>query len=81
MGEDVTRHVMRLYPFDDVIVNARQRMLDGWTIHLQFNCAKCGAKQTFAEENYLSKAGRCEECGHVTSLQKNGCNFMAMCKT
>lgn len=72
------KHVMQLHPFDDVIASVRERMLEGWTIHLQFNCAYCGVKQTFAEENYLAATGRCEECGKTTSLRTNGCNFMAV---
>jgi hypothetical protein len=69
---------MNLHPFNDVVANARQRMLEGWTIHLQFNCAYCGVKQTFAEENYLSATGRCEECGQITNLRADGCNLMVM---
>lgn len=69
---------MNLHPFNDVIETAHQRMLEGWVVHLQFNCAKCGVKQTFAEENYLSASGRCEECGHITSLKNDGCNLLVM---
>ena len=72
------KHVMQLHPFDEVIATARERMLAGWTVHLQFNCAYCGVKQTFAEENYLSATGRCEECGKITSLRGNGCNLMVI---
>ena len=71
---------MKLHPFDDVIANARKSMLEGWIIHLQFNCAHCGAKQTFGEENYLSEEGRCEECDHITSLKDDGCNLMLVSK-
>lgn len=67
---------MKLHPFDEVITNARKQMSSGYGIHLQFNCAKCGKKQTFEEQNYLSETGRCEECGHITSLKNDGCNFM-----
>lgn len=69
---------MNLHPFDEVIDACRKRMGEGWEIHLQFNCAKCGLKQTFAEPNFLSKTGKCEACGHVTSLEDDGCNYMAM---
>jgi uncharacterized protein (DUF983 family) len=69
---------MNLYPFDDVIDTARKRMTEGWKIHLQFNCTQCGIKQTFAEENYLSTRGQCEECGAITSLQADGCNLMIL---
>lgn len=72
----MTKHVMKLFPFGDVVANARQKMKQGWIVHLQFNCSGCGAKQTFGEENYLSETGRCEECGVVTSLKKDGCNLM-----
>jgi hypothetical protein len=74
----MAEHKMNLHPFDEVVANARQRMSEGWEIHLQFNCAYCGTKQTFAEKNYFSGRGACEECGRVTSLMTNGCNFMAM---
>lgn len=74
----MTQKQMRLHPFKDVVANARQKMAEGWTIHLQFNCAKCGVKQTFGEENYISATGRCEECGHITSLLDDGCNLLIM---
>lgn len=38
----------------------------------KFDCAKCGARQTFDEPNRLFTHGKCEECGHVTILNKWG---------
>jgi hypothetical protein len=72
------KHVMKLYPFDTIIATARERMMAGMKIHLQFNCAKCGMKQTFEQEDYLSERGQCEECGHITSLKDDGCNLMVI---
>lgn len=67
---------MKLYPFDEVAKNAENHMKLGATVHQQFNCAKCGAKQTMGEKNMFFTHGKCEECGHVTDIKKNGCNFM-----
>jgi uncharacterized protein (DUF983 family) len=69
---------MKLYPFDQVIASARERMMAGMRIHLQFNCDNCGMKQTFEQEDYLSERGQCEECGHITSLKDKGCNLMVI---
>jgi transcription elongation factor Elf1 len=69
---------MNLHPFDEVAANAESKMREGWTIHQQFNCAHCGAKQTIAEENQFFTHGRCEECGQETNIKKDGCNFMAI---
>lgn len=28
------------------------------------------------EPNILYKAGTCDKCGHVTDIEKQGCNYM-----
>jgi hypothetical protein len=67
---------MKVYPFDDVVESLLKKRMDGWEYCLQFNCAKCGAKQTIETPNTLFKLGQCEECKHVTDLQKAGLNYM-----
>lgn len=69
-------NAMKLYPFDEVAENTRSKMKGGATIHQQFNCCKCGVKQTIEEKNKFFTSGKCQECGHVTDIKKNGCNFM-----
>jgi DNA-directed RNA polymerase subunit RPC12/RpoP len=69
---------MNLHPFWDVVSNAEKKMEEGWTVYQQFNCAKCGTKQTMPDEDKFYKRGRCEECGHETDIEKDGCNFMAV---
>jgi hypothetical protein len=27
--------------------------------------------------NVFYKTGRCEECGHITNIKEDGCNYMA----
>jgi predicted RNA-binding Zn-ribbon protein involved in translation (DUF1610 family) len=67
---------MKLHPFYEVVANAENYMSHGAVIYQQFNCAKCGTKQTMEDPNVFRKLGRCEECGFTTDIEKNGCNFM-----
>jgi len=69
---------MNLHPFYDVAANADRKIKEGWTTHQQFNCAGCGQKQTMPDENVFHKKGKCEECGHITDIERDGCNFMAI---
>jgi DNA-directed RNA polymerase subunit RPC12/RpoP len=69
---------MNLHPFDEVAANAEKMIGEGWTVYQQFNCADCGAKQTMDDKNVFHLKGRCEECGHITDIKKDGCNFMAV---
>jgi hypothetical protein len=68
---------MNLHPFYDVAKNAQSKIAEGWETYQQFNCAHCGAKQTMPDANVFHKKGKCEECGHVTDIERDGCNFMA----
>ena len=69
---------MKLAPFDQVVRNAETRMKDGWEIYQQWNCAHCGEKQTMPDKDKFFIQGRCEECGKITDIKKDGCNFMAV---
>jgi hypothetical protein len=71
-------HVMKLSPFRAAVANAEERMKDGWTVYQQWNCAHCEAKQTMPDENKFYLFGRCEECGEITNIERDGCNFMAV---
>lgn len=68
---------MKVSPFHVVAANADTKIKQGWKVYQQFNCAACGAKQTMPDENKFYTHGRCEECGHVSDLEADGCNFMA----
>jgi hypothetical protein len=67
---------MKLYPFYEVAENAESKMQLGGTIYQQFLCAGCGTKQTIETPNVFHKLGICEECGHTTNIEQDGCNFM-----
>lgn len=66
------------HPFDEVAENGVKLINEGATIYFKFTCEECGARQQFEEPNVLYRKGRCEECSHVTSLEENGCGFMAV---
>jgi uncharacterized Zn finger protein len=68
---------MKLHPFDECVRDAKAITDKGHAVYQQFNCAKCGTKQTMELPNTFFTTGKCEECGHVTDIQKNGCNYMA----
>lgn len=67
---------MKLHPFWECADAAHKLMMQGATVHQQFNCAHCGMKQTMAEPNAWYKLGLCEECGQETNIEKDGCNYM-----
>lgn len=71
---------MKLYPFKDVVENAigNVHLQQGGTVFQQWLCSHCGVKQTMANENMFYKNGQCEECGEITDIEKDGCNFMAV---
>jgi hypothetical protein len=69
---------MVLYPFYDCVRGADEKIALGGTVHQQFNCASCGMKQTMPTPNAFHLRGSCEECGHITDIEKDGCNYMVM---
>lgn len=46
------------------------------TIFQKFTCEICRARQTMDRPNVLYKTGKCDECGHISNLERNGCGFM-----
>lgn len=69
-------HVMKLHPFEECLKQAYKLAQAGHRVYQQFNCAKCGAKQTMDTPNAFFEQGGCEECGHITDIKKDGCNYM-----
>jgi len=69
---------MKLYPIKEVMKSADDAIdkNPAVKVYQQFNCAKCGAKQTMDDANVFYSHGRCEECGHTTDIEKDGCNMM-----
>lgn len=69
---------MNLYPIAECRRKADRIIKDGGTIFQQFMCANCGEKNTVDKKNTFYATGKCEDCGHVTNLVNEGCNYMAI---
>lgn len=69
---------MNLYPFNDVLKQADAAIAKGAQAFQQFTCSGCGAKQTMEEPDTFYTSGKCEECGHITDIRTDGCNFMVI---
>ena len=68
------------HPFYEVAEKAHEQMCRGHSIHQKFTCQRCGSRQTMAEANKLFEKGECEECGGITDLVVNGCNFVLVAR-
>lgn len=77
----MTKHVMKLHPWNEVLEAADELIKQGIDVYQQFNCAKCGAKQTMDHPNKFHITGICEECGHETDIVKDGMNYMVHART
>jgi hypothetical protein len=77
----MSKHVMKLYPWNEIVEAVGALVDKGIQIHQQFNCEKCGAKQTMDQPDTLFTSGICEECGHETNIVRNGCNYMVHAQT
>lgn len=64
------------YPINECIEVANKYIENGAKVYQKFTCDKCGSRQTMDEPNTFFKTGRCEACGHVTDIEKRGCNYM-----
>lgn len=69
---------MNVHDFETVVTNAERKIKLGWTVFQQFNCGQCGTKQTMSAPNKFYTEGVCEECGGLTDIVRDGCNFMGI---
>jgi hypothetical protein len=66
------------YPVRECMKSALPLIKSGATIHQKFTCAACGSRQTVAEANQFFASGKCEECGHITNIERQGCNYLVI---
>jgi len=67
---------MKLHPWNEIVRAGIEHIEAGRNIYQQFNCARCGAKQTMDVANTFFERGICEECGHDTDIKQDGMNYM-----
>jgi len=68
--------MMKVHPWKVALRGAVEQIEMGRKVYQQFNCGKCGAKQTMDIPDTFYQHGICEECGHDTDIEKAGFNYM-----
>lgn len=66
-------------PFEEVLLKA-YRVLEAnpeARLYQKFTCIRCLSRQMMETPNRFYRTGRCEECGHITNIEQNGCGFLA----
>ena len=64
------------HPWAEVVAQASAQIAAGAEVFQKFTCSHCGARQTMETPNVFFMMGACEECGEVTDIKKEGCNYM-----
>jgi hypothetical protein len=67
---------MQSIPYDECTKAAQALALDGATIYQKWTCAGCGETVTANKANHWTEMGHHEDCGHVTNMREQGCNYM-----
>lgn len=68
------------YPIKDCQKKADEilRMNPHARIYQKFSCENCGERLGIDDPNVFYATGQCDKCGHVTDLEKRGCNYMVV---
>ncbi len=69
------------HPLEDILTEVNQILEnDGVNVFQKFTCEACKNRLTIEEPNTFYTSGKCDACGHVTDIKKNGCNFMVIAR-
>ena len=66
------------YPLSEIAEAVERLAGKGWECYQKFTCEKCGERLTMEPANTLYTSGKCDKCGHLTDIKKNGCNYLAV---
>lgn len=66
------------HPFYDVCKRAEEVIRAGGTVFQKFTCENCGNRLTMDVPNAFYKLGDCDNCGHTSNIEKNGCNYLIL---
>jgi len=64
------------HPFSVIEAAVKVHAAAGRLCYQKYTCEKCKQRLTMEEPNVLYKTGSCETCGHVTDIEKQGCNYL-----
>ena len=68
------------YPLAEVAAEAQRLIATGCEVHQKFTCEKCSSRLAVEEPNTFFKTGHCDKCGHITNIEKRGCNYLVFAK-
>jgi hypothetical protein len=66
------------HPFNEACEGAMRVTDQGGVVFQKFTCENCNSRQTIDVPNTFYTQGSCQECHHITDLQKRGCNYMVI---
>lgn len=66
------------YPIRECMEVADRLIGLGATVYQKFTCEKCRSRQTIDTPNTFYATGQCEECKHITDIEKRGCNYVVI---
>lgn len=64
------------YPFHEIADAMWKHAEDGNKCFQKFTCTNCGKRLTIEVPNSMFRTGSCDSCGHITDIEKQGCNYM-----
>lgn len=68
------------HPLTEIEPAVRHHASLGRKCYQKFTCANCGQRLTMEEPNVLYTTGHCDKCGHITDIEKAGCNYLLVAK-
>lgn len=69
------------YPFYEICNSVQEQIILGHECYQKFTCAKCGNRLTIEIPNVMYASGSCDKCGHITNIEKQGCNYCLVMHT
>jgi rRNA maturation protein Nop10 len=64
------------FPFYEVAEKAGELVRAGADVYQKFTCQQCGNRLTMDVPNKFYKEGTCDNCGAITNIEKQGCNYL-----
>ena len=65
-------------PVQECLKIADKLIREGHQVHQKFTCSKCQSRQTIDIPDTFYAKGQCEECSHITDIEKKGCGFLVI---
>jgi len=66
------------YPLTEVAAAAELVVAGGGIVYQKYTCSKCGNRLTMDVPNKFYTRGECDQCMHITDIETDGCNFLAV---